>query len=104
MPERGHVHNWHVWCRTGALRVLTHEEHAAWLNGDNDGVFTINFANGSAAIIKPCDPLWQKLAEVAQRFTVEVYPLRLKTAYIPWSGQDDDLREFDAIRITNKVS
>ena len=99
--ERTAQDNWHVWCQTGALQVLTGEELREWLTAHPGETCAINFANNSAAHIQPGDPLWQVLMELAsEQHIVEVYPLDLSCKYRPWTGQDGDLGHFDNIKIT----
>src|SRR3990167_4838408 len=74
-PERGWGHNWHSWCCSGALQVLTTGEHEVWLAQHPGYGYTINFANGSCARIKPGDQLWEALRQVAENFTVQVFSL-----------------------------
>lgn len=102
-PKPGHEHNWHVWCKTGALEVLENGEHVKWLEGDNDGIFSINFGNASAARVSPEHPLWKKLAEVAESYDVGIFPLGLATRdYVPWAESPEDRRQFDTIQIKKK--
>ena len=99
-PRRGAEHNWFVWCASGAWQVLDLEEHISYLTEHPDGWYTINFANAAAAHIQPGHPLWEKLAEVAKTYVVEVYRLTLQGGYVPWMGAANDLRAFDCIKLT----
>ncbi len=101
-PEKGHEHNWYVWCHTGAMQVLASGEYAEWLAEHPGETYTISFANDAAARIKPGDPLWEELRRAAEHFLVEVFPLTMKGPYTSWSGDDESLNQFDAIAIRAK--
>lgn len=101
-PVRGGEHDWHVWCATGALRVLGDQEYVHKITADPKAAFTINFANGSAARIGSGHPLWVALASIASSYKVEVYSLSFDGGYVPWTGSPKSLRAFDAICISAK--
>ncbi len=101
-PAPGAEHDWHVWCCTGALKVLQTREHEARLAERSGALFTINFGNGSAARIHPEHPLWIAMVEIAKTYAVQVFQLTLQGGYVPWDGSPSSLRAFDAIRISSK--
>ncbi len=104
-PKPGYDHDWHVWCSSGALLVLKKQGYVRKLADQPDDAYTINFANGSGALIQPGHPLWEAMAEIAQTYTVEVFPLDFfGCSYVPWTGAADDLRRFDAILIKKKTA
>jgi hypothetical protein len=97
-PERGIEHNWHVWCSQGLLEVLEMGEHE--FADAPDPIFTINVANNAMIRALPGDEISQAFARViAAGFTVEVFPVKLSTDYVPWKASDRPT-EFDAVRIT----
>ncbi len=98
-PERGNEHNWHVWCRAGALQVLQTGDYSEWLTRDPSEPYTINFANGGYADTTSDHPLWAKLTEIAATYSVEVFTGH---AYVAWTGREAQ-PGFDAIRISLKA-
>ena len=102
-PKRGGAYNWHVWCNAGALQVLDSEEYVPWLTANPIKSYLIAFANGSAARIRPGDQLWQKLMDIAQNYTVEVFPLNWDGEYCTWTGDEKSLHAFDALSIKAKI-
>jgi len=100
-PVQGMEHNWHVWCNTGACEVLESKEYVSWLAEEKNLGFSyrINFANSSAAQIKPGDRLWKLLSDIAKEYEVRVFQLTLQGGYVSWTGAESDLHSFDAISI-----
>jgi hypothetical protein len=99
-PTRGECSGWHVWCHTGARQVLGEREFVSWLACNPGRRYIINFANGAFAHIRPGDPLWERLREIAATHVVRVYPLNWSGRYVPWTGATGDLGWFDAISIS----
>lgn len=101
-PVRGLGSQWHVWCCAGVTQVLQTGEYAQLITKEPGQPYIINFANSSVARISPSHPLWQRLQEIAKDFDVQVFPLGLFSEYVPWTGQEGSLGEFDAIKIQRK--
>lgn len=97
-PQKG-TSSWHVWCNTGALKVLEKGEYLTLKPGEK---YIINFGNGSAASIHPSHPLWIRLVEITKTHEVAVFQLALTGGYMSWHGNAGSLERFDAIRITGK--
>ena len=100
-PERGGEHDWHVHHAEGAVEVLGLRE---FQSPEGHEFYTVNFANGSCARIRPGDRLWSELADIAREHEVGVFPLSLAASdYVPWTGSEGSLRAFDAIRLRRRA-
>ncbi|MBI5044377.1 MAG: hypothetical protein HZC02_00415 [Candidatus Levybacteria bacterium] len=101
VPEKGAVDGqWHVWCMTGALKVLQSENFRRWLSEDQTRKFQILFVNGAAAKITPGHPLWDELVKIAKEYAVRVFPMNYSGKYVRWRGDSESLEAFDAIIIS----
>lgn len=96
-PERGGVFNWHVWDTAGAVEVLRRREF------ESAEEYTVAFANGSYADIRPGEPLWELLADIARSHRVKVFQLFPGAEYVIWDGSTGSLRQFDTISIGGRV-
>lgn len=93
---------WHVWSGTGALKVLDRGEYRVALEKHPDQKYLINFANGSKAVVRPGELLWQVMNRIAKEYDVQVFLLGWGGPYVPWTGDPNSPKEFDAITIAVK--
>jgi hypothetical protein len=100
-PEKhGNSNYWSVWCATGLLKTLNSPEVRHLI--DTGQELRIIGANGAFFSIDDRFELWHRMREISQSgHNVEVFELKLTGTFVPWTGEADALREFDAVRINH---